>query len=277
MIITIHDLAFFEVPTMYNTMRRFYKQSIAEYSIRRAAHVIAISEKTRADILARFKISDNKITTIAYGKSPSFKRLSAEKHVSLSKKYDLFRPFFLFVGTLQPRKNLHNLVAAFGRVRRETDLPHELVVAGEKGWLTRDVVELAGEHGVADRVRQLGAVPHADMAALYNCAEALVYPSWYEGFGLPPLEAMACGTPVIASRAASLPEVVGDAGILVDPSDVPGLADAMCRIVRDKALREDLIRRGLARAEMYSWEKCARETFTVYRRVYEQTKRHAPV
>ncbi|MHA1568885.1 MAG: glycosyltransferase family 4 protein [Alphaproteobacteria bacterium] len=173
---------------------------------------------------------------------------------------------------MQPRKNLRTLISAFARMTRARDLPHELVLAGGHGWLTGDLTAYAGSKRVADRLRYLGSVPQDDLPALYSSATALVYPSWYEGFGLPPLEAMACGLPVVASTAASIREVVGDAGLLVDPNDIEGLARAMARVIDEPRLRDELARSGRERAQQFSWEECARATYAVYQRVYSESR-----
>ena len=266
-VITVHDLAFYRLPQMYNPGRRAYKGFVGLRSVRHAAHIIVNSDSTKAEVAALSNISAEKITTIHYGLDPIFRPLPKNEAEKARQKLDLHRPFFLFVGTLQPRKNLRNIIAAFARLVRADHLPHELVLAGAQGWLVGDLTSFAGEHRVADRVRFLGSVPHDELPALYNCAESLVYPSWHEGFGLPPLEALACGTPVVAAAIPSIQEVVSDAGLLVDPADINGLAQAMRRVLADPALRQRLAEAGPRRAANFSWDQCARKTWRVYEKV----------
>ena len=273
-VITVHDLAFYRLPLMYDTKRRYYKQYVGLRSIRLADHIITISNSTKRDIMELAGIDDSKITVIKYGLSSLFHNVTS-KTINHSKiRYDLVRPFFLFVGTLQPRKNLENILAAFSLALQKNHLPHELLLAGGEGWLTEDLIAAAGRYQIADRVRLLGSVPHDDLPGLYCNATALVYPSWYEGFGLPPLEAMACGTPVIASQAASLPEVIENAGILVHPGDVEGLAEAMGRLATDEAYRTLYSQMGPAQAAKFSWDECARRTYQVYQQVYQASKKN---
>ncbi len=266
-VITVHDLAFYRLPQMYNASRRAYKRLIGLRSVRQAAHVIVNSAATAAEVAALTGITIDKITIIRYGLDPMFRPLPAEAIAETRRKLDLHRPFFLFVGTLQPRKNLATLVAAFAKLVNARDLPHELVIAGGRGWLVDDLVVLAGQQRVADRLRFLGPVPHQDLPYLYNCSESLVYPSWYEGFGLPPLEAMACGTPVVAAAIPSIQEVVADAGTLIPPADVAGFAEAMWRVASDPVERRRLAEAGPRRAAAFSWDQCARQTWAVYQRV----------
>jgi len=266
-VITVHDLAFYRLPTMYNFSRRHYKQFVGLRSIRRAARVITPSVATREEIVALAGIDPARVTVIPYGLDEQFRPLDEAAQRRARTEFDLTRPYFLFVGTLQPRKNLRHLIAAFARLTQERGLPHELVLVGGEGWLSGDLVRFAGEHRVADRLRLFGSVPQEKLPALYNCSESLVFPSWYEGFGLPPLEAMACGVPVIASDRTSIPEVVGEAGLLVEPQDVTALAAAMGRILDDEELRLRLRRAGPERARQFSWDRAAGATLDVYRQV----------
>ncbi|NLH49182.1 MAG: glycosyltransferase family 4 protein [Myxococcales bacterium] len=273
-VITVHDLAFYRLPLMYDTRRRYYKQYVGLRSIRLADHIITISNSTKRDIMELAGIDDSKITVINYGLSSIFQNVTNEIKENIKIRYDLLQPFFLFVGTLQPRKNIENILAAFSLMLQNKPLPHELLLAGGEGWLTGDLVAAAGRYNVADRVRLLGSVPHDDLSGLYGNATALVYPSWYEGFGLPPLEAMACGTPVIVSQTASLPEVVDNAGILVHPGDVQGLAEAMGRLATDEAYRTKYSKLGPVQAAKFSWDDCARRTYQVYQQVHQARKKN---
>ncbi len=176
----------------------------------------------------------------------------------------------LFVGTVEPRKNVPTLLSAFQQVLDHYHPEVDLVLAGSPGWLTDEVYALANRLGLTGRVHFLGRVSDEELVWLYNGARLLVLPSFYEGFGLPPLEAMACGCPVVVSNVSSLPEVVGDAGLLVDPQDADALAVAIWRLLSDAALREEMVAKGLKRAACFSWTRAARETLELYRRVADQ-------
>jgi glycosyltransferase involved in cell wall biosynthesis len=187
----------------------------------------------------------------------------------VKERYALEEPYLLAVGLLQPRKNLGRLLEAFSQVAAE-ELGLTLALVGRTGWGAEAVQERIARPDLAGRVRLLGAAPDEDLPLLYGGALALCYPSLYEGFGLPPLEAMACGTPVVVAGTTSLPEVVGDAGVLVDPEDVASIADGIRRVVTDEGLRRELSRRGLARAAQFSWGECARRHLALYRELAGQ-------
>jgi len=175
-------------------------------------------------------------------------------------------PYILFVGNLEPRKNLVRLIEAFGRLKARHTLPHQLIVAGKRGWLYRSIFEAVERLGLRDDVIFTGYVPAEDLPALYAMADLFAFPSLYEGFGLPVLEAMACGTPVLTARTGSLPEVAGEAAWYVDPLDVEALADGMARILTDPGTRADLVDRGLLQAKRFTWAKTAAATLDIYRR-----------
>jgi len=194
-----------------------------------------------------------------------FVPLSPENCLSVLARHGLAHgDYLLFVGNIEPRKNLVALIDAYGRMRRVIPRAPRLAIAGGAGWKNQAIHEAARTSPFAADIRFLGHVPDADLPLLVNGAVAFVYPSLYEGFGLPPLEAMACGTPVITSNRSSLPEVVGDAALVVDPDDRAALTDAMARVVSDATLREDLRAGGLARARRYTWDETARRTVAVY-------------
>jgi glycosyltransferase involved in cell wall biosynthesis len=267
-VITVHDLAFFRVPEMYNLSRRFYKQFVSLRSVKRATRVITISEYTRREILEITGVDGDRVEVIPYGISAAFRPIPRDAALEAFRaRARLPERFLLFVGTLQPRKNVDGLLRAFRKALDRGGFPHSLVLAGDRGWLYEEVFALIGTLGLRDRVIYMDTVPHGDLPAVYNLADLFVYPSWFEGFGLPPLEAMACGTPVICSSTTSLPEVVGDAGITVHPSDVDGLADGIARVLSDPALAARMREAGLARARTFSWDENARRTIGVYRRV----------
>jgi glycosyltransferase involved in cell wall biosynthesis len=182
-------------------------------------------------------------------------------------KYRLPEQFILYLGTIEPRKNVAGLLHAYRRLLDRGDTTLDLVVAGRKGWLYEPVFQAVRELGLEERVHFTGWVAGEDAPALMNSAQVFVYPSLYEGFGLPPLEAMACGTPVVCSNAASLPEVVGDAAILVNPLETNEMADAIARVLSDPARRQEMCAKSIAQAARFTWERAARETLQVYERV----------
>jgi glycosyltransferase involved in cell wall biosynthesis len=248
--------------------------------LRRAAAIIAVSENTRRDVTRLMGIPAEKIVVIHEGVNPAYHGAIAAGEVArVRQKYHLPARYLLFLGTLEPRKNIGVLLEAYHALLARDDSVPRLVVAGRKGWLFEPVFQKVEALGLGERVSFTDWVPEADTPALVAGAEVFVYPSLYEGFGLPPLEAMACGTPVITSTASSLPEVVGDGGLLVDPHDAAGLAQALERLLADDALRADLRGRALARARQFTWEAAARQTLAVYAQVLsaEPNRRANPV
>jgi glycosyltransferase involved in cell wall biosynthesis len=245
---------------------RYYGQ--IDQAVRRTDHIIAVSESTRQDAIKLLGVPERKITVIHEAANPMFRQLDAEearRHVA--KTYNLDQGYILFVSTIEPRKNLPALLQAYRKLLDDYKRPEKLVLAGSRGWLSDEVYQMVETLHLGDRVRFLGRVPTEHLVHLYNAARLLVHPSFYEGFGLPPLEAMTCGTPVVVSNVSALPEVVGDAAWLIDPHDIDGLTVAMWRILTDNDIRSSLIAKGLKRAQMFSWERAAHETLEVYRRV----------
>jgi glycosyltransferase involved in cell wall biosynthesis len=186
---------------------------------------------------------------------------------AVRERYQLPELFVLFVGTIEPRKNLGRLISAYAEMRRQTGLPHGLILSGGKGWLSDDIYEQVKREGLEEDVRFPGFVDDADLPAIYTLADLFAFPSLYEGFGLPPLEAMACGTPVIASRNSSLPEALGAAPLYVDAEDTDGLADAMARVLGDATLRVRLADLGRAQAARFTWDRAAGQLLDAYRQV----------
>ncbi len=267
-LVTVHDLAFLRVPECAEPRLRTYLSSVVPRSLRRAQHILADSECTRQDLAALLDVAWDKITVVPAGVSAHFHPdiPDAEK-MSVRQRYRLERPYILSVGTVEPRKNHVTLIAAYGRLRRTTGLPHELVIAGAKGWLYEPIYAAPAANGLTDHVRFLGLVDDRDLPALYAAADAFAFPSLYEGFGLPPLEAMACGVPAVVANNSSLPEVVGDAALLVDARDEVGLAAALERVLADGDLRSALRARGIRQAATYTWERAAAKLLSVFRRV----------
>jgi len=264
-VVTIHDLTFFLLPERYPTTRRLYFQTMTRLSARVADAVIVPSEAVKGDVMRILGLPPERLFVIPEAAGPAFHPQDAVAVEAVRRRYGLEGPFLLSVGSLEPGKNRERLLQAFARLRTR-GLKQTLVVAGQRAWRYEGEVPLARSLGLTDSVRFLGHVPQADLPALYSAADLFVFPSLYEGFGLPALEAMACGTPVVASNVSALPEVVGDAALQVSPLDVEALAGAMERLLRDDRLRSDLRERGLERAARFSWEKAARQTVEVYHR-----------
>ncbi|HIQ39262.1 MAG TPA: glycosyltransferase family 1 protein [Methanothermococcus okinawensis] len=266
-VITIHDIIPFHFPETFTKITIFRYKLLLPKTLRTADKIIADSYNTKKDIIKYFKIPEDKTKVIHLGVDEKYKPLSEEKINNIKEKYCINYPFILYVGTLEPRKNIPTLIKAYYKLKKQ-GLPHKLVITGKKGWKYKSIFETIDKLNLRKDVIFTGYVPDEDLPALYNAADLFVYPSLYEGFGLPPLEAMACGTPVITSNTSSLPEVVGDAGIMVDPYDVDGLSKAMYEVLTNDGLREELRKKGLERAKLFSWKKCAEEHLKVYEEVY---------
>ncbi len=267
-IATVYDLSFIRYPQSFNTANRLYLTWAVRDSLRRADRVIAISESTKRDLVEMFGATADKIAVVYGGTDPSFAPARDSMEINaLRTRRNLPEKMILHVGTIEPRKNIACLVGAFARAKRAARLPHRLVLIGARGWKYSKVDTAIEQEGISNDVIFAGYVPQDELPLWYQAADLLAYPSLYEGFGLPPLEAMACGTPVVTSNAASLPEVVGDAALQVAPDDEPALADAIVRALTDRALREQMIARGIAQAAQFSWERAGRETTALYRTV----------
>jgi glycosyltransferase involved in cell wall biosynthesis len=266
-VLTVHDLIFALFPEHHLPMNQWFLGQFMPIFVRRADAIVTVSECSKRDLLQLYGTRESKITVIPEGVDERFHvDPGPEAVATIRQKYGLVDPFILYVGTIEPRKNLITLLEAFKRLQ-VTGCNLKLVIAGRAGWLYQPFFDRLKALGLGDTVRLLGYVPDVDLPALYRAAEVFVFPSLYEGFGLPPLEAMACGTPVVCSNASSLPEVVGDAGLLVPPDDVAGLAAAIGRVLTDPALRAELSARGRERAARFTWEEAARRTLEVYRRI----------
>ncbi len=264
-VFTLHDLIFLFHPETHKPLNRWFLTLMMPRFLRAADAVIAVSECTKRDAVRFYGIPEEKITVIYEGVNPRFRPASPETIASVRARYNLPEHFILYVGTIEPRKNLTALLEAFHHLLATHDL--RLVIVGKKGWLYEGFFRRLRELGLGNRVIFTGYVPDEDLPAIYSAAELFVFPSLYEGFGLPVLEAMACGVPVICSNTSSLPEVAGDAALLVDPTDVRALAGAMEQALTDEALRVTLRARGIERAQRFTWARAAQETMQVYENV----------
>jgi glycosyltransferase involved in cell wall biosynthesis len=261
--VTIHDLSFLFYPRSFRVVNRLYLRLLTRLSVQRAGRVLAVSASTRRDVIRYYGVPAEKVDVVYNGVDPAFEPLPGDQVAVFRARQGLPDRFILFVGTLEPRKNVARLIRAYAQLPRSRP---PLLLVGGKGWFYEDIFRLVEEMDLSADVHFVGYVPAEDLPLWYNAADLFVYPSLYEGFGLPPLEAMACGTPVVASTSSSLPEVVGDAGLLVDPADTAGLAAALQAGVSDAGVRARLRQAGPERARQFSWQATARETVDSYRR-----------
>ncbi len=262
-VVTVHDLAFLRFPERFRPAKRRYLAALTRASVQRAAHVLTVSEFTRREVIDLLSVRPEKVTATPNGRDELMGPLPAEMVERFRAEQKLPQHFLLFVGTLEPRKNLTTLLRAYAQAREEIDIP--LIVAGGKGWLYEPIFALVDELNLREHVQFAGFLPREHLALWYNAATAFVYPSIYEGFGLPPLEALQCGTPVVTSNVSSLPEVVGDAALTVDPSDIGALAAALIRVATDTRLRAELRERGPLQAKQFSWDRTATATLAALR------------
>ncbi|MGB7922466.1 MAG: glycosyltransferase family 1 protein [Pyrinomonadaceae bacterium] len=266
---TIHDISFEHLPQTFKRRSRMQLRLTVRWTARVAAQVITSSEHARRDLIETYRISPDKITATPLAAASHFAPVTDEDEIRRARaRHGLEGDYILAVGSIQPRKNLIRLFAAYASLRRarpNANLPR-LVLVGKRAWLYEETLRSIEEQGIASDVTFTGYVPESDLPALYTDALCFVYPSYFEGFGLPPLEAMQCGAPVITGNRTSLPEVVGDAGLMVDPFDEQALAAAIARMIDDAGLRAELRRKGLERARLFNWHETARRTLEVYER-----------
>lgn len=261
-VLTVHDLIFHLFPQYHKPLNYWYLRWTMPLYVQRADALIAVSEATRQDLIHLYGVSPAKVRVIYEAAAPHFRPAPPGDVARVRSRYGLPPRYLLTVGTLEPRKNLPRLFQALARLEGAKRPP--LVVAGAKGWLYEETFRTVERLGLEGQVVFLGRVPEEDLPALYTAADLFILPSLYEGFGLPVLEAMACGVPVICSRAASLQEVAGDAARYVDPRDPEGIAHALQEVWEDADLRAALRAQGLARAASFSWRRAAEETLALY-------------
>ncbi|MCL4467000.1 MAG: glycosyltransferase family 4 protein [Chloroflexi bacterium] len=263
-VVTVHDLGYLHYPDAHPPLARLYLSLGTRLSVRAARRVIAVSQFTKAELMRALGVPADKIVVVPEAPTPGFAPLGERSAgLAVAARYGLREPYLLAIGTIHARKNLVRLLEAFALARREYGLRHQLGLAGGRGYRAQDVATTIRQLGLSEAVVETGYVPAGELPALLGAADGLAFPSLHEGFGLPALEAMACGVPVLAARASSLPEVVADCGLLVDPLSVPELAAGLARLVQDRALHDDLATRGLSRARQFTWERAARETLAV--------------
>jgi glycosyltransferase involved in cell wall biosynthesis len=263
--LTVHDLSFMRNPLWFRADRAAYYRWTVGHSIGLASRIIADSHATAADLHEFFDVPMNRVDVVPLGVGEEFHPATQEQQATARAWYKLPESFFLYVGTIEPRKNIVTLIEAWNRIAAKCEC--DLVIAGRWGWKYKSIRTAAAASPYSKRIHFPGFIGPEDLPSVLSAASAFVWPSLYEGFGLPPLEAMACGAPVVTSNVSSIPEVVGAAALQVDPNDTDALADALSRIETDSALRASLRDRGLARAATFTWERTARLTFDSYRAI----------
>lgn len=273
-ILTVHDLSFLRYPEFFNWRKNFWHRMInVRKLVRRLDHVVAISENTKKDIIELCGVSPEKVSVIYSGLGEEF-RVVDGSDVNLKKikdKYILPDKFILYLGTLEPRKNIEGLIMAYKQFRdKGGDRECKLVIAGARGWKTKKIFKTQQDSGYQNDIKFIDYVDRDDRVYLYNLASVFVYPSFYEGFGFPPLEAMACGVPTVTSMASSLSEAVDDASIMIDPYNISDITSSIEVILSDSDVRNSLIAKGINRAKEFSWQKTASEYLNLFNKKMER-------
>lgn len=257
-LVTVHDLGYLHFPQAHRALDRLYLDLSTRWNARAAGHILADSQATKTDLIRACGTPAEKISVVYPGLDESLRRV--DDPTAVKARYGIAADYILYLGTLQPRKNLARLVDAFALL---SNPDVQLVIAGRKGWLYDEIFARVQAHGLAERVVFTGYLPDADRPALLSGARLFAFPSLYEGFGFPVLEAMRCGVPVVCADTSSLPEIAGDAALLVDPLDTGALAAALARLLSDEPLRARLIARGYAQTECFSWDRAARQVMAI--------------
>lgn len=272
-VMVVYDLIPLSFPQFFHTRLSSYYRIMFPLCIRRADTVIAISNCTKRDILKKVSVDEGKIHVIYPGISEYFRIMEDHSQINLIKsKYNTGKNYILFTATIEPRKNLVGLIKAFNLLCKGGNATHKLVVVGRRGWRYEEVFKTVDglDSAVKNRIVFTGSISDNDLLCLYNGADVFVYPSFYEGFGLPPLEAMACGCPVVVSNAASLPEACGDAAYYIDPHNVNSIAEGINKVITDEGLKQELIQKGLKQVKMFNWDKTAKQFLSIFEEVIQR-------
>ena len=263
---TIHDLAFLHPEYREDFPSNLLKELVdfTEPRVRESTYLIAVSENTKRDIISYFQVPEERIAVIGHGFDNNIFNTEIEERREICGRFSITEPFIVSVGVLQPRKNFQRLIKAFASLKKTHNIPHKLVIVGGRAWQYEEIESLPQSLGIMNEVIFTGFLPVEDLSYLVKSSDIFVFPALYEGFGIPVIEAMACGVPVVASNVGSLPEVLGEAGLQFDPYSVDDIANKMHQVLSSTTLKEGLVRRGLKRARNFSWEKAARETIEVF-------------
>lgn len=263
-VITIHDLAFMKFPEVVEQHIYDYMMRWVPYSITKADQIIADSLQTKKDILEYFNVPEDKINVVYLAADKRFHKQDEQQIQNIREKYNLSEEYILYIGTLEPKKNLVTLIDVYYLLKGKYSIKEKLVIVGAKGWKFNSIFEKVKQLHLENDIIFMGYIADEDLPAIYSGANVFTFPSLYEGFGIPLLEAMQCEVPVVVSNTSCIPEVVDKAAMLVDPYDVEGWAENIYKIISNKILREDLITKGIEQASKFSWEKLANETLAVY-------------
>jgi glycosyltransferase involved in cell wall biosynthesis len=265
-VMTVYDLTFFKYPQYVTQVVKTYRTRVQQ-CLQWSDLILAISESTKQDLIECFNLDPNRIwvTPLASRYTPHQFSPHQLQHLSTTVAYDFSKPYILFVSTLEPRKNLLTLIQAFNRFKDSHQLDHQLILIGQRGWQYEPIIEAIQQSPWRNAIHHLDYLSSDQVALFYTKADLFAYPSHYEGFGLPPLEAMTLGTPVIVANTSSLPEVVGDAAIQVPPTDIEAWAEALAQLTQDTTLRQTLITKGHHQAQHFSWQRTAQQTLAAYR------------
>jgi len=273
---TIHDLAFEHHPETFTRRGSWQMKLTVRRTARRAARVATVSEFSREDLLRTYRLSPEKVVVTYNGVEPRFQPIPEDHReaASVRDRWGIAGPYILALGSLQPRKNLPRLIRAYGALRRRhPQINHQLVIAGRDLWLTGEIHRQVAEEPWAREIVRTGYVPDEALPALYRNADLLVYPSFFEGFGLPPIEAMACGVPVVTSHVGSLPEVCGEAAAWIDPFDEDSIERVMLEVLTNPDRQASMRAAGLEQARRFDWQQTARRTLALYREAFQSTTR----
>ncbi len=270
-VVTMHDIIHEYLPQFYPRALRYFMHLFYPISARWASRVITVSESSKRDLIKYYNVPEQKIIVTHLGVSDNFRQIHEEEKIKqVLRKYDITGDYILFVGRLEPRKNISGLIKAFHNLKSSRGIKHKLVIVGMRYFKYEDIFRLVDALGLQDEIIFTGGVEDNDLPMIYNGADLFVYPSFAEGFGIPPLEAMSCGVPVISSNTSSMPEVIGDTGILIDPYNIGELARAIYEVLCNRDLQKEMQAKGLKRAERFLWENTARKTLNVYHDIYEE-------
>lgn len=264
-VLTIHDLTFLRYPRLFPRLKQLYLRLFTRLSAHNASAVVTDSASTRDDVVQMLGVPRERVHVVYPAADADYSPRTHDECSAFRDSKGLTNGYVLYVGTLEPRKNVDVLIRAFGRVVREQQLPHSLVLVGGRGWMTQSIQEAIAEAGIGERIIMPGYVPRAELPLWYSGADLFVYPSTYEGFGYPVLESMSAGTPVITTNTSSLPEIAGDAGVLVSPREISQLAAAIASILTDGNRAASLRARGLEQAGSFSWTESVRTCLNLYR------------